>query len=58
MSQESMWKTVDSELEISTVNISVGEWGKEQTDRHTKNLTLFRKSEQTSKECLQKIWER
>ena len=55
-SPEKLIKLAYSELDISTVKIiSVRKWGNEQTDRHTRNVKLFRTSAQMSKECLQKI---
>ena len=44
-------------LELDNI-ISERLWGNEQTDRHMKNQRLLRTSVQTSRECLQKIWER
>ena len=59
MSPENLRKLAHLELEISKDNlISVRKWGNEQTDRHTRNLKLFRICAQTSQECLQKIWKK
>ena len=56
MSPENLKKGAHLDLEISKENlISVSKLGHEQTDRHTRNLELFRTSVGTSKECLQKI---
>ena len=40
MSPENLRKLAHSELEISTVDISVMKWGNEQTDRQTINMKL------------------
>ena len=42
---------------ITDYLISVGNWGNEQTDRHTRILKLFGTNVETSQECLRKIWE-
>ncbi len=59
VSPENFKKIAHLELEIFKINlISVSKWGNEQTDRHTRNMKLFRTSAHMSKECLQKIWKR
>ena len=58
MSPGNLEKISHPELNISKDNqISVRNWGNEQTDRHTRNLKLFGTNVVTSQESLQKIWE-
>ena len=52
-------KDSSSWTRVITDNLfSVGKWGNEQTDRHTRDLKWFWTSAETSKECLPKIWKR
>ena len=44
-------------LELDNI-ILVGMWGNEQTNRHTRNLKLFRTNVQILPKYLEKIWER
>ena len=59
MFSENLEKISHPELDISKdIGIWVRKWGNEHTDRHTRNMKLFRTSAHMSKECLQKIWKR
>ena len=44
--------------DITNNLFSVRKWGNKETDRHNRNLKLFRNSVQTFQECPQNIWDR